>query len=167
MAKKVAWTAKGASLKERREKKVEHKNDAKSANPWAGKAANDAEMVDDESLLDEENKNGEVGKKFAAESDCITKPKACDNCSCGRKELEEQSEMTEEKRKELESGNVKSNCGKCYLGDAFRCAACPYLGQPAFEPGDKVKLKMQDQDKVNTDAENSTTVKGGRVMLDI
>ena len=50
----------------------------------------------------------------------------------------EEGKVTE---KDLETGAVQSNCGKCYLGDAFRCASCPYLGMPAFEAGDKVQLK--------------------------
>lgn len=167
-AKKTAWTAQGASLKDRKEKKAEHTNGTSSANPWAGKSLNDAEMVDEDDLLKEESKSDLPVKKFSQVSDCITKPKACENCSCGRKEMEEAADMDEEKRKALESGNIKSNCGKCYLGDAFRCATCPYLGQPAFEPGDKVKLKTQDQDKVNSEAESiATTIKGTKVVLDL
>ena len=61
--------------------------------------------------------------------------KPCENCTCGKKELLEGLEV-----KKLENGQIESDCGKCYLGDAFRCASCPYLGKPAFEPGDKVKL---------------------------
>lgn len=48
--------------------------------------------------------------------------------------------LAESDRAALESGNKESACGKCYLGDAFRCATCPHRGLPAFEKGDKVKL---------------------------
>ena len=29
---------------------------------------------------------------------------------------------------------------QCSLGDAFRCAGCPYRGLPAFELGKKIEL---------------------------
>ncbi|KAI0053029.1 DUF689-domain-containing protein [Auriscalpium vulgare] len=89
--------------------------------------------------------------------------KACKGCTCGLAE-EEEAELRSSKVVLLdgsESGATKevslaekdrliqaaraapkatSSCGSCFLGDAFRCASCPYMGLPAFNPGEKVEI---------------------------
>ncbi|KAL8286256.1 hypothetical protein RQP46_004744 [Phenoliferia psychrophenolica] len=97
--------------------------------------------------------------------DCDVKRtrKACKNCSCGLRELlldeKEQDDLvaagfaapaaatngaaTKVGVKKI-SSTMTSSCGSCYLGDAFRCASCPYLGMPAFEPGQKVTMGGMD-----------------------
>lgn len=93
-----------------------------------------------EQRIDEDALLGEVPKPVGkGKSDCSTQPKACVNCSCGRKELEDKV-GAEEATKRLEQGKERSSCGSCYLGDAFRCETCPYRGLPAFKPGTKVEL---------------------------
>lgn len=42
--------------------------------------------------------------------------------------------------KGINEGQPVSGCGKCFMGDSFRCGTCPYKGLPAFKPGDKLKL---------------------------
>ncbi|ORM42265.1 Anamorsin -like protein [Babesia sp. Xinjiang] len=79
--------------------------------------------------------DGYVPSAPAPES-CSTKPRACANCTCGRAERE----RLEASALEGDVDAPTSSCGNCYLGDAFRCANCPYRGLPAFTPGDKVVL---------------------------
>jgi hypothetical protein len=110
-------------------------------------------LIDPDSLL--ENDDGllaaAVARKAEKEKEnggagCETKKRACKNCSCGRAEMEEGGKeggvvlpvMTEEELKES-----VSSCGNCYKGDAFRCGGCPFLGKPAFEPGqEKLIIKL-------------------------
>ncbi|KAL8271217.1 hypothetical protein Esti_004878 [Eimeria stiedai] len=98
-----------------------------------------ADIVDEDALIDAAETYKPMGK---GRSDCAARPRACANCTCGRKEEEEAAEK-EAFKKQLETGAVRSSCGNCYLGDAFRCAGCPYKGLPAFRPGEKVDLSEE------------------------
>lgn len=104
-------------------------------------SANDMEdesvdLIDsDELLVAEDLKKPDPASLRAPSCGEGKKRKACKNCTCGLAE-----ELEKEKSRDQISSQPKSACGNCYLGDAFRCASCPYLGTPAFRPGEKVLL---------------------------
>nr|CAH7738762.1 unnamed protein product [Callosobruchus chinensis] len=95
------------------------------------------ELIDPDDLLDEDDLKKPDPATLRV---CGTtgKRKACKNCSCG---LAEELASEAQAGKSVDTTDApKSSCGSCYLGDAFRCASCPYLGMPAFKPGEKVQL---------------------------
>lgn len=92
----------------------------------------DIDIIDSDDLLDENDRK--KPDPLTLKSVCgpkSGKKKACKNCTCG---------LAEDLANGVEKAQPKSACGSCYLGDAFRCASCPYLGMPAFKPGDKISL---------------------------
>ena len=107
----------------------------------------DDTIIDEDALLTERDKERPTDANAAG---CPPTRKPCKDCTCGRKEAEEAKENNSENvvvKMDLENDpndmTFKSACGNCALGDAFRCAGCPYLGQPAFKEdakGDKVML---------------------------
>jgi hypothetical protein len=106
------------------------------------------------SLLTEQDKQQPACVFPDTEGKPVKRRRACKDCTCGLKELNEEEDKgkqefflegdddipdhlktattgTEgvwptEKRAEAKK---TSSCSSCYLGDAFRCNSCPYLGE--------------------------------------
>lgn len=107
--------------------------------------------INAESLLTEADRQRPIPTCEPVNPNAPRRKKACKNCTCGLAELEAQ-ELAQSKVVVLngaESGEAvevaqsekdrliaaakaapkaTSSCGNCYLGDAFRCSSCPYLG---------------------------------------
>jgi len=143
--KGAAFSLKSRRLKENAEPRT-NLPAAGSGDPGASwKVLNTAEddLLDDDELLDESELRAGADEAAAAKASggCATSKSACANCSCGRAEAEaaagDGGVLSEEQKKEF-----KSACGNCYLGDAFRCAGCPMLGQPAGAPAGSTKVTV-------------------------
>ncbi|KAF8489127.1 DUF689-domain-containing protein [Gautieria morchelliformis] len=124
--------------------------------------------IDPESLLKPEDRVRPAACEPTAKG-APRRKKACKGCTCGLAELEEEEQRAgkvvvlngaeDGETKEIAMGEkvklaaaakasskATSSCGSCFLGDAFRCASCPYLGLPAFKPGEKVEIDLDSDD---------------------
>jgi hypothetical protein len=107
--------------------------------------------IDAEALLTSEDRRRPVPTCEPANASVARRKKACKNCTCGLAELEEEElkqnkivvldgtdsgqavEIVQGEKERLSmtaqmAPKATSSCGSCFLGDAFRCASCPYLG---------------------------------------
>ncbi|KAJ5096742.1 Cytokine-induced anti-apoptosis inhibitor 1 [Penicillium angulare] len=116
------------------------------------------ELINEDSLLDEEDFTRPIMPPPECQPKTGRRRKACKDCTCG---LSERLEAEDKERRanadkslnvmklatddlaELDftvEGKQTGSCGSCALGDAFRCDGCPYLGLPAFKPGQEVSI---------------------------
>ena len=90
----------------------------------------DEDIIDEDALLSDDLLAPPPAMGARSATDDCSGRKPCDDCTCGRADAEKAA-----------SGEVQqapsSSCGNCALGDAFRCASCPYLGKPAFKAGEE------------------------------
>ncbi|OMJ09959.1 Anamorsin-like protein [Smittium culicis] len=120
---------------------------SESSKPSAFKAfIAESDLIDEDELLLEEDYEKPTSESLTRGAGEPVKRRACKGCTCG---LAEQEAMDDEggngqakKAVNLTIGteDIVSSCGNCHLGDAFRCSTCPYVGLPAFKPGEKVML---------------------------
>lgn len=116
------------------------------------------ELLDEDDILTDADRNRPIQQP----PECAPKPgqrrKPCKDCTCG---LAERMEAQDAERQSKRDANIaatvklasedlsemdftvqgkKGSCNSCSLGDAFRCDGCPYLGLPAFKPGEEVTI---------------------------
>ncbi|KAI9805570.1 MAG: hypothetical protein M1825_000821 [Sarcosagium campestre] len=121
----------------------------------------DNDLIDEDTLLDEDDLATPIAQPPECRPNAGKRRRACKDCTCGLKEKIEAEDV--QKRSNADSalktmkfglddlaevdftveGKVGS-CGNCSLGDAFRCDGCPYIGMPAFKPGEEVRLLNND-----------------------
>jgi anamorsin len=117
---------------------------------WASSSPS-GPMIDAEALLTPSDKVRPIPTCEPVSASTPRRKKACKGCSCGLAELEEEERQAsevvlldgsidgearavarDEKQRLINAAKAApkatSSCGSCFLGDAFRCAGCPYLG---------------------------------------
>ncbi|KAL5636468.1 hypothetical protein ACGC1H_000435 [Rhizoctonia solani] len=138
--------------------KLPKRDKAAKAALWSLNAPS-TNTIDPDSLLTDADKARPVPTCEPVNANAPRRKRACKGCTCGLAEIEAAEAVVmldgmvdgnaravsgDEKAKLIAAAKAApkatSSCGSCFLGDAFRCASCPYLGLPAFQPGQKVEI---------------------------
>ncbi|PFH61516.1 hypothetical protein XA68_17093 [Ophiocordyceps unilateralis] len=115
----------------------------------------DDDLVDENDLLSEEDRKRRPTIPVNCQPEKRRRP--CKDCTCGlaAKFEAEDRERRAKATQGLEALKLDANdlneldftvkgktgsCNNCSLGDAFRCSTCPYIGLPAFKPGEEVRI---------------------------
>ncbi|CAD0091822.1 unnamed protein product [Aureobasidium vineae] len=116
--------------------------------------------IDPNTLLSEEDRKRPINIPEACKPNGKRR-RACKDCTCG---LKQKIDAEDKAKREAADSALKTmkldtddlaevdftvqgkvgSCGNCALGDAFRCDGCPYIGLPAFKPGEEVRLLNND-----------------------
>lgn len=126
-----------------------------------GEDDDDDELIDEDTLLTEED----LRRPVAVPPECAPRVgkrrRACKDCTCGLAEKIAAEDAAKRSTADVQLKALKlgaddlaevdftvqgkvGSCGNCSLGDAFRCDGCPYIGMPAFKPGEEVRLLNND-----------------------
>ncbi|TVY62288.1 Fe-S cluster assembly protein dre2 [Lachnellula suecica] len=121
----------------------------------------DDELIDEDTLLTEEDLNRPVTIPPECAPRVGKRRRACKDCTCGLAEKIAAEDAATRTNADAQLKTLKlgaddlaevdftvqgkvGSCGNCSLGDAFRCDGCPYIGMPAFKPGEEVRLLNND-----------------------
>lgn len=153
-------------------------------------AASESELIDEDSLLTENDKKQHVNIPASCQPfERKKRRRACKDCTCGLAQRLAAEDKAKRAKADTALTNLQSSrniwnngrvtdgprntrndvhstaaklgeadlaevdftvpgkvgsCGNCALGDAFRCDGCPYVGLPAFKPGEEVRLVNDD-----------------------
>ncbi|TIA61241.1 DUF689-domain-containing protein [Aureobasidium pullulans] len=116
--------------------------------------------IDPNTLLSEEDRKRPINIPEACKPNGKRR-RACKDCTCGLKQKIDAEDKAKREAADSALQTMKldtddlaevdftvqgkvGSCGNCALGDAFRCDGCPYIGLPAFKPGEEVRLLNND-----------------------
>ncbi|KAE9378042.1 Fe-S cluster assembly protein dre2 [Stipitochalara longipes BDJ] len=121
----------------------------------------DDDLIDEDTLLTEEDLKRPVNIPPECAPRIGKRRRACKDCTCGLAEKIAAEDAAKRSNADAQLKTLKlgaddlaevdftvqgkvGSCGNCSLGDAFRCDGCPYIGMPAFQPGEEVRLLSND-----------------------